>query len=93
MSIHIKKLKGDYFEVVVLKDQLTTHIVRISDEAHSKFTNNRLTKEQFLKKSFLFLLQRESNTEILSEFNIEIILEYFPEFAKIGSLGWIDVSV
>ena len=40
MSIHIKKLKGDYFEVVVLKDHVTTHIVRISDEAHSKFTNN-----------------------------------------------------
>ena len=92
MSIYIKKLNREYFEVVVRKDRVTKHIVKISDEVHAKFTDNKLTKEQFLKKSFLFLLQRESNTEILGEFNIEIILEFFPEFSKIGKLGWIDVS-
>ncbi len=93
MAIHIKKLNREQFEVTVQKDEVTKHIVKITDAVHSKFTNNKLTKEQFLKKSFLFLLQREANTDILREFNIELIQEFFPEFAKIGKLGWIDVSV
>ena len=92
MSITITKINRDKYKVTIHKGVVSTHIVAISDEIHSQFTENKISKEQFLKKTFLFLLQREANTEILEEFNIEIITKYFPEFSKIGKIGWIDVS-
>ena len=92
MSIFIKKINMNQFQVTVTKNTITTHMVYISDKVHKRFTSDKMTKEQFLKKSFLFLLQRESNTSIMKEFNIEIIAEFFPEFTQIAKIGWIDLS-
>jgi hypothetical protein len=36
--------------------------------------------EDFAKKSFEFLLNREDKDSILKEFNIKQIREYFPEY-------------
>ena len=92
MSIFIKKINMNQFQVTVTKNTITTHMVYISDKVHKRFTSDKMTKEQFLKKSFLFLLQRESNTSIMKEFNIEIIAEFFPEFTQIAKIGWISNS-
>ena len=43
-------------------------------------TNNKISKEELLNFSFYFLLERESNTSILSKFDIIVISKYFPEY-------------
>tara|TARA_Y100001960_G_C14386533_1_gene686450 strand:- start:178 stop:459 length:282 start_codon:yes stop_codon:yes gene_type:complete len=93
MTIIVKHLSETRFEVTVTLKTTTIHTVNVSDKAHKKYTFQKITKEQFVKKSFLFLLQREPNTSILSDFDIELIEKFFPEFRNIGDLGWIDIGV
>jgi hypothetical protein len=38
-----------------------------------------------LEKSFEFLLARELNTSILSQFKIEVVSQYFPNY--VGAVG------
>ena len=40
-------------------------------------------KKEIIKQSFIFLLERESNTSILRKFDIEVIANYFPEYKKL----------
>ena len=42
----------------------------------------RRSREDFVKKSFQFLLKRENKDSILREFNINQIREHFPEYEK-----------
>ena len=90
--IVVKHIWADEFLVTVNKKSVTQHTVFVSDKVHNQFSNGQLTKEQLLKKSFLFLLQREDQTSILKTFNIEVIESYFPEYSNIAKIGWIDVS-
>ena len=90
--IVVEHICADEFLVTVSKNSVTKHTVFVSDEAHDQFSNRQLSKEQLLKKSFLFLLQREDQTSILKSFNIEVIESYFPEYSNIVKIGWIDVS-
>jgi hypothetical protein len=38
------------------------------------------TPEELLRRSFEFLLQRESKESILREFDLSVIQRYFPEY-------------
>jgi hypothetical protein len=42
----------------------------------------RIIPEEFIKKSFEFLLDRESKDSILQQFDISIVYDYFPEYEK-----------
>ena len=66
----------------VLADQLTKHIVSVTDQMLLNLTNNKTSKEKLLNFSFNFLLERESNTSILSSFDLTVISKYFPEYTK-----------
>jgi hypothetical protein len=44
--------------------------------------NGRIIPEEFIKKSFEFLLERESKDSILRQFNISQINDFFPEYEK-----------
>ncbi len=92
-NILIRRINHECYEVIVTKKEVTKHIVHVSDSVHNHFTEGKMTKEQFVKKAFLFLLQREQNTSILKEFQIEMIAKFFPDFRKISTIGWIDLSV
>ncbi|PPR28026.1 MAG: hypothetical protein CFH31_01226 [Alphaproteobacteria bacterium MarineAlpha9_Bin1] len=80
MSISIKKLSEDKFEVTVSSNTTTKHIVTLSNEVHNKLTNGKVTKKELLDFSFKFLLDREPNTSILSSFELTVISQYFPEY-------------
>lgn len=80
MSISIKKLLEDKFEVTVTSNTTTKHIVTLSNEVHKKLTNGKVTKKELLDFSFKFLLDRELNTSILSSFELTVISQYFPEY-------------
>ena len=85
MTISITPKDQDTFSVTVTGNSTTTHTVTISDQIHSKLTGGKISKESLLKKSFEFLLQREPNTSILAKLKLEIISQYFPDYAKQAS--------
>jgi len=61
--------------------------VTISDQIHTKLTGGKIYKEILLEKSFEFLLKRESNASILCQFKLEVISQYFADYAKQASTG------
>ena len=82
MELLINKLSKDKFEITVNADQLTKHIVSVTDQMLLNLTNNKTSKEELLNFSINFLLERESNTSILSSFDLTVISKYFPEYTK-----------
>ena len=85
MTISVTAKGQDTFEVVVTTQSTTTHSVTISDAIHTQLTNGKISKETLLEKSFEFLLETEPNTSILSQFKIEVISKYFPDY--VGAAG------
>ena len=80
MELLITELSKDKFEITVNADQLTKHVVSVTDQMLLNLTNNKISKEELLNFSFNFLLEREPNTSILSEFDIIVISKYFSEY-------------
>ena len=76
----ITELSKDKFEITVNADQITKHVVSVTDQMLLNLTKNKISKEELLNFSFNFLLEREPNTSILSKFDIIVISKYFPEY-------------
>ena len=91
MSISIKKLSDDIFEVIVAKASTTIHAVKVTDQSLTDLTDDIATKAQLLEFSFKFLLEREPNTSILSSFDINVISKYFSNY-KDEVRRWCDES-
>ena len=85
MTISVTAKGQDTFEVIVTTQSTTTHLVTVSDAIHIKLTNGKISKETLLEKSVEFLLAREPNTSILSQFKIEVVSQYFPDY--VGAAG------
>ena len=58
----------------------TRHKVTMDEEYYKEISNGIVGPEDFVKKSFQFLLKRENKDSILKEFNVKQIKEYFPEY-------------
>ena len=82
MEVLINNISKDMYQIQVNDKQKTIHQVYLSDEVHLDFTNNKISKEELIKFSFEFLLEREPNTSILSSFELDIISKYFPEYLQ-----------
>ena len=80
MTISINKISENEFSVTVSLETTSKHMVLIDDKTHLQLTNGRISKENLLKISFKFLLERESNSEILTSFELMVIQNYFPEY-------------
>jgi hypothetical protein len=80
--ITVKTIDSTNFEVIVEGNTTTTHRVTVTHSYYQKLTNNRVTPEMLVETSFKFLLERESNTSILSRFDLPIIERYFPEYEE-----------
>ena len=89
MSISIKKLTDDVFQVTVADSMTTTHEVTVTDQSLTDLTENKMTKTQLLKFSFNFLLDREPNTSILSSFDINVISKYLSDY-RVEGRRWCD---
>ena len=82
-QINIKELSPNNFDVTIYSNTETNHQVTISDSFITKYQIKNLTKKEIIEQSFIFLLERESNTSILRKFDIEVIGNYFPEYKKL----------
>ena len=90
MEILIKKNNNNTFAVSIESSINSNHIITLNDNIHNEMTKGIKSKEELILFSFKFLLERENNTSILSNFNLEIIQNYFPEYKnKIQS--WINL--
>ncbi len=81
-QINITKQDENTFVVEVVEETATKHIVTVKDEDHQRLTEGKISKEELLKRSFEFLLKRESKESILSSFDITVISRYFPEYEE-----------
>lgn len=78
--MQIQKLTKDKFKVIISADTETSHEVTLEDQYWIQLTDQKITKEDLIKLSFEFLLEKESNQTILSSFDLKQISDYFPEF-------------
>jgi hypothetical protein len=72
--------EGHVAEVTVNDHERTTHRVRVSRAERERYDSEDVA--DLVKRSFEFLLSRESNTTILREFDLSTIERYFPEYAR-----------
>ena len=91
MSISIKRLSDDVFEVTVAETSTTTHTVTVTNQSLKDLTVNNVTKTQLLKFSFNFLLDKEPNTSFLLSFDINVISRYFSDY-KDEVRRWCDAG-
>ena len=89
MEILIKKNDNNTFAVSIESSINSNHIITLNDNIHNEMTKGFKSKEELILFSFKFLLERENNTSILSNFNLEIIQNYFPEY-KNEIQNWLD---
>ena len=81
-KIEIAQKDPETFEVTVRGSATTTHTVKLKPDYYRKLTSGRVSSQTLVEKSFEFLLERESNTSILSRFDLPLIGHYFPEYEK-----------
>ena len=81
-EIRIARTNFETFEVTVTGERTTSHSVTLKPEYYQKLTAGAVPPERLIEKSFEFLLERESNTSILSRFDLPVIGRYFPEYEK-----------
>jgi hypothetical protein len=77
--ITVKHVDADTWEVTVAAGTTTRHRVRVTN-ADLEHLGGGASAEELLQESFQFLLERESNTSILSSFNLPVISSYFPDY-------------
>lgn len=79
--IEVKKKDGQEF-MVRLEEEGTSrrYNVTLDENYYQELTGGKINKEELIKKSFEFLLEREPKESILSKFNLRVISRYFPEF-------------
>lgn len=79
--IEVKRKSANKYSVVV-KDEAsrTRHSVIVGKAYYQKLTNEEISVEELIKRSFEFLLTRESKESILPNFNLKVINRYFPNY-------------
>jgi hypothetical protein len=84
-KIEVKQIKGfpkAEFEVRLAANTITHHKLIVDQDYYEKLTGGSISAQKLVEKSFEFLLSREPNTSILSEFNLKVIARYFPEYER-----------
>jgi hypothetical protein len=78
--VTVEAIDNMTFKVTVEGLTTTTHTVIVSPAYYEKLTSRRISVEELVRRSFEFLLERESNTSILRRFDLPEIGRYFPEY-------------
>ena len=81
-DISVVEIDSNTYQVTVAAQSTTMHMVTVQADYAQKLTSGRISHTELIKKSFEFLLQRESNSSILRSFDLSVINRYFPEFER-----------
>lgn len=79
-KIDVREVNANTFHVTVSANRTTEHEVTVQPEYAFKLCNDSMSTSELVKKSFQFLLERESNTSILRKFDLGVINQYFPAY-------------
>jgi hypothetical protein len=82
-KIEVEK-KGDLeFRVRVIEaGSETTHDVTLNPSDYTRLTGGKVAPEELVRRSFEFLLERESKESILTRFDLSVISRYFPGYER-----------
>lgn len=80
--IEVREIDDTTFEVSVTGPSNTRHRVTVAPSYHQQLTRGQYPARLLVEKSFEFLLQREPNTAILSQFDLSVISHYFPDYER-----------
>ena len=92
-EIDVQRQDDDTFAVAVREGgSRSNHTVTLDDEYHRSLTGGagskgEGSKEDLIRRSFEFLLQRESKESILASFHLEVIARYSPEYERVMQRG------
>ena len=77
--------QGDHAYSVTVTDNhhVTQHEVVVPPGLLEQLSLGADDEERLVRKSFEFLLERETSTSILSRFKLDVIGHYFPDYVKI----------
>ncbi|MFW5944764.1 MAG: hypothetical protein ACOCTU_05835 [Bacteroidota bacterium] len=85
--IKVDKQDENTFQVTVEESgSNSTHTVTVDDKYYKKLTGGVIPKEDLIKKSFEFLLEREPKESIMSKFDLTVISKFFPEYESFISM-------
>ena len=79
--IEVDHVEGDSFRVTVrVGGRSSTHVVRVEPDYSRRLAGDAVSREDLVRSSFEFLLEREPKEAILRSFDLPLIARYFPEY-------------
>lgn len=81
-TIDVKEINQQTFHVTVNSSNTTEHEVNVDPSYAQQLSKGKISTVELVKKSFEFLLERESNNSILRRFDLSVIGRYFPEYER-----------
>ena len=82
-KIEVEKMDASHFRVRVIEaGSESTHQVTLDAKEYGRLAGGAVEAEELIRKSFQFLLERESKESILGRFDLSIISQYFPEYER-----------
>ena len=82
-KIEVEKLGAEQFLVRVRDGKSeSSHWVTLKAADCERLAGRKVSAEELVRKSFEFLLERESKESILLRFDLMVIGRYFPEFER-----------
>jgi hypothetical protein len=90
VNIEVEQVGPDKFHVHLTEGKSETrHVVTMKTAEYERISEKKVSPVELVKRAFEFLLARERKTDILREFDLTIIGQYFAEFEQVmkRSLG------
>ena len=82
-TITVAERRPGEYRVEVKEDATrTSHDVRVAPEYARRLTGGVVDTATLVRRSFEFLLERESKESILGAFELPVIARYFPEYER-----------
>jgi hypothetical protein len=79
--IEVDHVDGNSFRVTVREGgRSSTHVVTVEPEYARGLAGDAVSREDLVRGSFEFLLEREPKEAILRSFDLSVIARYFPEY-------------
>jgi hypothetical protein len=73
---------GEFCVRVIDGDSESSHRVTLNTEHYNRLTRGKIEPQELVRRSFQFLLERETKESILGQFDLQVIARYFPEYER-----------
>lgn len=63
-------------------DTATNHTVQVDEGTYDRLAEGRVTPGALVEETFRFLLEREPKESILTNFDLDTVMNYFPDYEE-----------